>query len=78
VRVVDEDGNPLVGARVVVWDTEGTVVASGVTDDLGVFRFQAVYGEYRLRAERGGYQPSEAVIRIPESLEETIVLEAGS
>lgn len=55
-EVRDDDGKPLVGAEVSVFDRGSKRVAHHDTDAYGFFAAAVVPGSYRIRAEAGGYQ----------------------
>lgn len=55
-EVRDEDGKPLSGAEVSVFDRSSKRVAHADTDTYGFFTAAVTPGEYRIRAEAGGYQ----------------------
>lgn len=55
-EVRDADGKPLSGAEVSVFDRGSKRVAHSDTDVYGFFAAAVVPGEYRIRAEAGGYQ----------------------
>lgn len=55
-ELVDRSGAPIRAARVVLQDSAGTRLASGLTDAAGAFRLRAPSdGRYRVRADRVGY-----------------------
>jgi len=62
-EVVDQDGNPLVGATVILYNhPNGMVVAQGETDNHGWYNFTNMqYGHYFLRVSYGGVISSEWV-----------------
>lgn len=63
-RLLDDDSNePIIGAAVTVLDEMDRVVSRALTDSEGLFRFELVRGgQYRLRAERIGYQSSTTAL----------------
>lgn len=74
-RVVDEAGEPVAGAMVVV---QGPVEGSQVTGAAGAFRFEVPAGEYQVRAEAFGYRSaSEAVAAGTGQAPVRLVLEAS-
>ena len=62
-EVVDQDGNPLVGATVILYNhPNGMVVAQGETDNHGWYNFTSIqYGHYFLWVSYGGVTSSEWV-----------------
>ncbi|MFC4945538.1 YceI family protein [Pseudonocardia sp. GCM10023141] len=52
----DEDGKPLAGAEVSIFDRGSRRVARSDTDIFGFFAAAVVPGDFRLRVEAGGYQ----------------------
>jgi polyisoprenoid-binding protein YceI len=55
-EVRDTEGKPLSGAKVSVFDRSSKRVAHTDTDAYGFFAAAVVPGDYRIRAEAGGYQ----------------------
>lgn len=55
-EVRDAEGRPLAGAEISVFDRSSTRVAHSDTDAYGFFAAAVVPGDYRIRAEAGGYQ----------------------
>lgn len=55
-EIRDEDGKPLPGAEVSVFDRGGKRVAHADTDVYGFFSAALQPGSYRIQAEAGGYQ----------------------
>jgi polyisoprenoid-binding protein YceI len=55
-EVRDAEGKPLAGAEVSVFDRGSKRVAHSDTDAYGFFAAAVVPGDYRIRAEAGGYQ----------------------
>lgn len=55
-EVRDDEGRPLPGARVSVFDRGSNRVAHSDTDTYGFFAAAVQPGTYRVRAEAGGYQ----------------------
>jgi len=62
-EVVDQNGNPLVGATVILYNhPNGMVVAQGETDSNGWYNFTNIqYGHYFLWVSYGGVTSSEWV-----------------
>jgi parallel beta-helix repeat protein len=55
--VTDENGNPLRGVEVQCIDSDGNVVAQGITDDGGNYLFEGLpEGTYTIRASYSGYE----------------------
>lgn len=46
IHKVDEEGNPIKGVTIGIYDLEGNLVYSGVTDDNGDIEFVVEYGSY--------------------------------
>ena len=67
-EVRDAEGKPLAGAEISVFDRSSKRVAHSDTDAYGFFAAAVVPGDYRIRAEAGGYQ----------SLHERTAVEWGS
>ncbi len=67
-EIRDGDGKPLAGAEISVFDRSSKRVAHSDTDAYGFFAAAVVPGDYRIRAEAGGYQ----------SLHERAAVEWGS
>lgn len=55
-EVRDADGKPLPGAEISVFDRSSKRVAHSDTDAYGFFAHAVQPGDYRIRAEAGGYQ----------------------
>jgi MFS family permease len=79
VRSAAQGGVPLAGAKVVVSDPEGRVVASAVTSGDGAFSVQgAPTGTYALTATASGHLPASQQIQLngnPETAQLTLPLE---
>lgn len=56
-RLVDEEGQPVEFANVIVTDAGGKAVRGGVADADGAFAFEIPDGEYTLDASSVGYKP---------------------
>ena len=46
IHKVDEDGNPIKGVTIGVYDLDGNLIYSGVTDENGDIEFIVEYGSY--------------------------------
>ena len=75
VLVTDDRGVPLPGALVVVKNLQGMIVASGVTDNAGTFKFSSVYGPYTVTVTAKGYKQGVGTIYLPTQAETTISLQ---
>lgn len=76
VTVVDENGRPISGARLVLERVEGGVVREAETDQVGRFAFSDLAaGMYRLRAEKERFHAvTVSDIRFPENAAVEIIL----
>ncbi|QAS52292.1 carboxypeptidase regulatory-like domain-containing protein [Halobacillus litoralis] len=65
-QVVDRETTfPIHGALVELINANGTVIASSITDEEGLFRFEDVpKGTYRLRISRRGYETETVIIEV--------------
>lgn len=55
-RVVDEQGKPVAGIPIGLYDTKyGRIIDERVTDELGRYRFVVEGGEYVIKPRRGGW-----------------------
>ena len=81
-RAVDPQNASVIGARVAVTNQETGVVATGITNDAGAFRFNFLLpGTYRLTVEMDGfhtYSQRGIEVRVADSLDLTLHLEVGS
>ena len=79
VRSAAQGGLPLAGAKVVITDPDGRVVASAVTSSDGGFSVQgAPSGTYALTASASGHLPASQQVRLngyPETAQLTLPLE---
>ncbi|ODU11061.1 MAG: hypothetical protein ABT15_18530 [Pseudonocardia sp. SCN 73-27] len=55
-QIRDEDGRPVPGAEISVFDRSNRRVAHSDSDPFGYFTAAVVPGDYRVRAEYGGFQ----------------------
>jgi hypothetical protein len=72
-KVVDEQGNPLAGAKVNVSNASG-IVASGETSDPGVFTFTLSPGVYMVSATKSGYLENTTTVTIYEEKQTNITI----
>jgi len=72
-KVVDEQGNPLAGAKVNVSNASG-IVASGETSDLGVFTFTLSPGVYTVSATKSGYLENTTTVTIYDEKQTNITI----
>jgi polyisoprenoid-binding protein YceI len=63
-QVQDGEGRPLAGAQVSVLDRASTTVVNADTDPFGYFTAALVPGEYRVRAEAGGYRGNGTTVEV--------------
>jgi len=63
-QVQDADGRPLAGAEVSVLDRTSTRIAHADTDPFGYFSAALVPGQYRVRAEAGGYRGNGDTVEV--------------
>ncbi len=75
VIVTDDRGVPLPGALVVVKNLKGMIVASGVTNDAGTFKFSSVYGPYTVTVTAKGYKQAISSLYLPTQSETTVSLQ---
>jgi hypothetical protein len=62
VRVLDERGRALAGARITLTNTGGA--RNGFTDSSGSFTFDGLLGRFRVTAELRGYVPASRRVRL--------------
>ncbi|NMH92506.1 hypothetical protein HF519_13200 [Pseudonocardia bannensis] len=63
-QVRDAEGRPLPGAEISVFDRSSRRVAHADSDPFGYFCAAVVPGEYRVRAEAGGYQSVTDMVEV--------------
>jgi polyisoprenoid-binding protein YceI len=63
-QVQDTEGRPLAGAQVSVLDRTSTRIVNADTDPFGYFTAALVPGQYRVRAEAGGYRGNGGTIEV--------------
>ncbi|NMH96035.1 hypothetical protein HF526_01640 [Pseudonocardia sp. K10HN5] len=63
-QVRDAEGRPLPGAEISVFDRSSRRVAHSDSDPFGFFAAAVVPGEYRVRAEAGGYQTVHEAVEV--------------
>ncbi len=65
----ERDGAPIAGAIVVLADTRGEIVASGETDERGMFAFQDLLsGTFTLAASAAGNRPAAITVQIDDDV----------
>ncbi|WP_246394286.1 YceI family protein [Pseudonocardia pini] len=63
-QVQDTEGRPLAGAEISVLDRTSTRIVHADTDPFGYFTAALVPGQYRVRAEAGGYRGNGGTIDV--------------